>query len=146
MSEKNRQKGIFNFSPAFWISCFFFSNLQLVDAMSILDQKSPIWSTHSIWSSSPDSEPDLSTGEADLVRLGRRHTQYKWEIRRAMPDSGFNRTVSEYCSARVSRVGLSTKQATEPYSDNLLNCTRNPSELCSDKATPLRRALRWLLS
>ena len=53
-----------------------------------------------------------------------------------------NRTVSEYCSARVSRVGLSTKQATEPYSDNLLNRTRNLSEPYSDKEIPLRRALR----
>ena len=35
-----------------------------------------------------------------------------------------HRTVSEYCSARVSHVGLPTKQATEPYSDNLLNRTR----------------------
>ena len=35
-------------------------------------------------------------------------------------------TVSEHCSARVSRAGLSTKQATEPYSDDLLNRTRNP--------------------
>ena len=54
--------------------------------------------------------------------------------------------VSEYCSARVSHVGLSTRQATEPYSDNLLNRTQNPSELHSDKEIPLRRALRWLLS
>ena len=52
------------------------------------------------------------------------------------------RTVSEYCSARVSHVGLSTKQATEPYSDNLLNRTRNPSEPSSDKEIPPRRALR----
>ena len=42
-------------------------------------------------------------------------------------------TVSEYCSARVYRVGLSTKQATELYSDNLLNRTRKPSEPYSDK-------------
>ena len=55
------------------------------------------------------------------------------------------RTVSEYCSARVSRVGLSTKSATEPYSDNLLNRTRNTSEPYSDKEIPLRRALRRLL-
>ena len=41
--------------------------------------------------------------------------------------------VSEYCSACVSCVGLSTKQATQPYSDNLLNRTWNSSELCSDK-------------
>ena len=54
----------------------------------------------------------------------------------------FFKTVSEYCSARVSRVGLSTKQATEPYSDNLLNRTRNPSEPYSDKEIPLKRALR----
>ena len=50
--------------------------------------------------------------------------------------------VSEYCSARVSRVGLSAKQTTEPYSDNLLNRTRSPSEPYSDKEIPLRRALR----
>ena len=49
-------------------------------------------------------------------------------------------TVSEHCSACVSRVGLSTKQATEPYSDNLLNGTQNPSEPYSDKEVPLRRA------
>ena len=42
----------------------------------------------------------------------------------------------------VSRVGLSTRWATEPYSDNPLNRTRNPSELYSDIETPLRRALR----
>ena len=53
-----------------------------------------------------------------------------------------SRTVSEYCSARVSRVGLSTKQATEPYSDNPVNRTRNPSEPYSDKEIALRRALR----
>ena len=51
------------------------------------------------------------------------------------------RTVSEYCLARVSRVGLSTKQATEPYSDNLLNRTWNPSEPYSDKEIAFRRAL-----
>ena len=56
------------------------------------------------------------------------------------------RPVSEYCSARVSRVGLSTEQATEPYSDNLLSRTRNPSEPYSDKEIPFRRALRRLLS
>ena len=50
--------------------------------------------------------------------------------------------VSEYCSVRVSRVDLSTKQATEPYWDNLLNRTRNPSEPYSDKEIPLGRALR----
>ena len=50
--------------------------------------------------------------------------------------------MSEYCSACVSRVGLSTKQATEPYSDNLVNCTWNPSEPYSDKDIPVRRALR----
>ena len=53
-----------------------------------------------------------------------------------------NRKVSEYCSACVSHVGLSTKQATEPYSDNLLNRTRNPSEPYSDKDIPTRGALR----
>ena len=53
-----------------------------------------------------------------------------------------NRTVSEYCSVCISRVGLSTKQAAEPYSDNLLNRTWNPSEPYSDKEIPLRRALR----
>ena len=49
------------------------------------------------------------------------------------------RTVSVHCSARVSRVGLrlSTKQVTEPYSDNLLNRTWNPSEPHSDKEVPL---------
>ena len=52
------------------------------------------------------------------------------------------RTVSEYCSTRASRVGLSTEQATEPYSDNLLNHTRNLSEPYSDKEIPLRRPLR----
>ena len=66
-----------------------------------------------------------------------------------LPDFSLNctasRTVSEYCSDRVSHVGLSTKQATEPYSDNLLNRTRNPSEPCSDKDIPLRRALRRML-
>ena len=56
-----------------------------------------------------------------------------------------HRTVSEYCSVRVSHVGLSTKQATEPYSDNLLNRTRNPCELYLDKEVPLRRALGRLL-
>ena len=56
------------------------------------------------------------------------------------------KTVSEYCSARVPRVGLSNKQATEPYSDNLLSCTRNPSEPYSDKEIPLRRALRRFAS
>ena len=55
------------------------------------------------------------------------------------------RTMSEYCSARASRVGLSTKQATEPYSDNFLNCTRNPWEPYLDKEIPIRRAPRWLL-
>ena len=55
---------------------------------------------------------------------------------------GIFRTVSEYCSACVSRVGLSTKQATEPYSDNLLNRTWNPSKPYSDKEDRLRRALR----
>ena len=50
------------------------------------------------------------------------------------------RTVSEYCSARVSCVGLSTKQATEPYSDNLLNRTRKPSEPYSDKEIPLQKS------
>ena len=45
----------------------------------------------------------------------------------------------------VSHVGLSTEQATEPYSDNLFNRTRNPSEPYSDKGIPLRRALRQLL-
>ena len=54
------------------------------------------------------------------------------------------RTVSEYCSARVSCVGLSTKQAAEPYSDNLLNRTQNPSEPYSDEEIPLSRALRRL--
>ena len=48
----------------------------------------------------------------------------------------FCRTLSGYCSACVSRVGLSTKQATEPYSDKVVNCTRNPA---------VRRALRQLL-
>ena len=48
----------------------------------------------------------------------------------------FRNLVSEYCSARVSHVVLSTKQATEPYSDNLLNRTRNPSEPYSDKEIP----------
>ena len=48
------------------------------------------------------------------------------------------RMVSEYCSVRVSRVGLPTKQATEPYLDN-------PSEPYSDNGIPLRRALRRLL-
>ena len=52
---------------------------------------------------------------------------------------------AEYCSARVSRVGLSTKQPTEPYSDNLLHRTKNTSEPYSDKEIPLRRALRQLL-
>ena len=56
--------------------------------------------------------------------------------------TALTRTVSEYCSARVSHVGLSTKKKTEPYSDNPLNRTRNPSEPYSDKETPLRRALR----
>ena len=51
----------------------------------------------------------------------------------------FSQTVSEYCSACVSRVGLSSKQGTEPYSDKLLNHTRNPSEPYSDKEIPLRR-------
>ena len=40
---------------------------------------------------------------------------------------------------RVSR-GLSAQQATELYSDNLLNCTRNPSKTYSGKDIPLRRA------
>ena len=48
------------------------------------------------------------------------------------------RTVSEYCSACVSHVGLSTKQATEPFSDKLLNRIRNPSEPYSDKEIPVR--------
>ena len=48
------------------------------------------------------------------------------------------RTVSEYCSACVSRVGLSTKQATEPYSDNLVKRTQNPSEPYSDKEVLLK--------
>ena len=54
------------------------------------------------------------------------------------------RTVSKYCSARVSHVGLSTKQATELYSDNLLNRTRNPSEpaVLGQRNSPPRRALR----
>ena len=57
-----------------------------------------------------------------------------------------SRTVSEYSSAHVSCVGLkTTKQAREPYSDNLLNRTRNPSEPYSDKESPFRRALRRLL-
>ena len=56
------------------------------------------------------------------------------------------RTVSEYCSACVSHVGLSTKQATEPYLDNLLNRTRTTSEPYSDKENPFRRSLRRLLS
>ena len=51
------------------------------------------------------------------------------------------RTVSEYCSACVSCVGLSIQQATEPYSDNLLDRTRNPSKPYSDKEIPFRRAL-----
>ena len=59
--------------------------------------------------------------------------------------SPIGRTVSEYCSARVSRAGLSTKYAMEPYSDNLLNRTQNTSELYSDKEKPLKRALRRLL-
>ena len=50
------------------------------------------------------------------------------------------RTVSEYCSARVSRVVLSTKQATEPYSDNLFNRTRTPSETHSDDEIPLKKS------
>ena len=58
---------------------------------------------------------------------------------------GHFRTVFEYCSACVSGVGLSTKQATEPYSDNLLSRTQNLSELHSDKEIGLRRALRRLL-
>ena len=52
------------------------------------------------------------------------------------------RTVSEYCSACVSHVGLSAKQATEPYSDNLLNRTRNPSESYSDKEIVVKTTLR----
>ena len=44
--------------------------------------------------------------------------------------------------ARVSRFGLSTKQATEPHSDNLLNRTRNLSEPYFDKEILLRRTLR----
>ena len=36
---------------------------------------------------------------------------------------GTIRMVPEYCSACVSRVVHSTKQAAEPYSDNLFNCT-----------------------
>ena len=47
--------------------------------------------------------------------------------------------MSEYCSACVSRVGLSTKQATKPYSDNLPNRTWNPSEPYSDKEIPLTK-------
>ena len=46
-------------------------------------------------------------------------------------------TVSEYSSACVSSVGLSAKHATEPYLDNLLNRTRNPSEPYSDKESLL---------
>ena len=45
--------------------------------------------------------------------------------------------MSEYCSALVSRVGLSTKQATEPYADILLNRARSPFEPYSDKEFPL---------
>ena len=53
----------------------------------------------------------------------------------------FMETVSEYCS----RVGISTRYAAEPYSDNLLNRTWNPSEPYSDKETLLEKALRGLL-
>ena len=42
-------------------------------------------------------------------------------------------------------VGLSTKPATQPYSDSLLNRTRSPSKPYLDKEIPLRRALRRLL-
>ena len=55
-----------------------------------------------------------------------------------------DRTVSGYCSACVSHDGLSTKKTTEPYSDNLLNRTRNASEEYLDNEIPLRRALRRL--
>ena len=48
------------------------------------------------------------------------------------------RMVSEYCSACVSCVGLSTKQAAEPYSDNLLNRTRNPLNRTRTKKLPLK--------
>ena len=43
-----------------------------------------------------------------------------------------------------SMLVFSTKKATEPYSDNLLNRARNPSKPYSDKETPLRRASRRL--
>ena len=45
----------------------------------------------------------------------------------------FPRTVSECCSACAFRVGFSTTQATELYSDNLHNCTQNPSGRYFDK-------------
>ena len=51
------------------------------------------------------------------------------------------RIMSEYFSACVFRVGLATKQAAEPYSDNLLNRTWN----VLGKRHSLRRALRRLL-
>ena len=53
--------------------------------------------------------------------------------------------MSEYCSVRVSRVGLSTGQTTQPYLDKLLSRTWNPSEPYSDKDIPLTRAVRRLL-
>ena len=44
---------------------------------------------------------------------------------------------SKYCSVRISRVGLSTKQATEPYSGNILNHTETPPNCTQTKNFPL---------
>ena len=63
-----------------------------------------------------------------------------WFTVKPLSDKSYpkHRAVSEYCPACVSHVGLSTKLATGPYSDNLLNRTRNPSEPYLDKEIPLR--------
>ena len=50
-----------------------------------------------------------------------------------------SRAVSEYCSACVSRVGLSTKQATEPHTTSSTILGTPPY---SDEEIPVRRALR----
>ena len=68
---------------------------------------------------------------------------------------GYSYTIGQCpsTSARVSRVGLSTKQATEPYSDNLLNRTRNPSEPHWHDEIPLKKSFEavallvgWILN
>ena len=83
------------------------------------------------------TDPDKHGEERDKPAM--RHVQSQgfralWTLHpeaMEVASMGKNRTVSEFCSARVSRVGLSTKQVSEPYSDN-------PSEPHSE---PLRTVL-----